>query len=119
VLAFTSANACVTRLVRDGDIVQCGDRSFRVVHTPGHSSDSICLYCADDHVLFAGDTPLRRSSGASYTEEFVEAIARLSALDIQQIYYGHGAPLLTGANAMIADILRATHTAQGAGAGGA
>lgn len=29
---------------------------FRVLHTPGHSRGSVCLYNEDDGVLFSGDT---------------------------------------------------------------
>lgn len=42
------------RMVRDGDRLVLGSLEVRVVHTPGHSAGSICLY-ADGH-LFSGDT---------------------------------------------------------------
>ena len=38
----------------DGDMVRFGGRSLRVLHTPGHSKDSICL--TDGRVIFTGDT---------------------------------------------------------------
>jgi glyoxylase-like metal-dependent hydrolase (beta-lactamase superfamily II) len=40
--------------VRDGDTLVVGRGSVRVVHTPGHTEDSICLY--DGENLFTGDT---------------------------------------------------------------
>ena len=40
--------------VRDGDTLSIGDKSVRVVYTPGHTEDSICLY--DGENLFTGDT---------------------------------------------------------------
>ncbi|PIU59170.1 Zn-dependent hydrolase, partial [Candidatus Bathyarchaeota archaeon CG07_land_8_20_14_0_80_47_9] len=40
--------------VVDGDIVKVGTIGIRVLHTPGHSPDSICLLC--DNKLLAGDT---------------------------------------------------------------
>src|ERR1700690_2924679 len=58
VLAFSPSLDGVDRTVRDGETIRMGDRIFQVIHTPGHSSDSICLYNEDEGVLFAGDSPL-------------------------------------------------------------
>lgn len=43
-----------TRLLEDSDIIEIGNSSLRVIHTPGHTPGSICLY-GDGH-LFTGDT---------------------------------------------------------------
>jgi len=40
--------------VEEGDILQAGELSFQIIHTPGHSPGSICLKCGS--VLFTGDT---------------------------------------------------------------
>jgi len=40
--------------VRDGDTLRLGNREVRVLATPGHSEDGICLY--DGENLFTGDT---------------------------------------------------------------
>jgi glyoxylase-like metal-dependent hydrolase (beta-lactamase superfamily II) len=58
VFAFSPNTDGVDCLVRDGDTVKMGDAYFEVIHTPGHSSDSICLYNRPAGVLFAGDTPV-------------------------------------------------------------
>ena len=41
-------------LLRDDDTVRIGQTHIKVLHTPGHTPGSICLY-ADGH-LFSGDT---------------------------------------------------------------
>jgi glyoxylase-like metal-dependent hydrolase (beta-lactamase superfamily II) len=41
--------------VSEGDIVKIGDIPIRILHTPGHSPDSICLI-VDGHLVFTGDT---------------------------------------------------------------
>lgn len=46
----------VDRILHDGDEVTLGSKVFTVIETPGHSEGSICLYCAEDGVLFSGDT---------------------------------------------------------------
>jgi len=41
-------------LVQDGDQLVFGNYTLHVIHTPGHSPGSICLYC--DGNLFTGDS---------------------------------------------------------------
>ena len=78
----------------DWQKLRCGDRQFEVVYTPGHSHDSVCLYCHEDGVLFAGDSPLViRSDGGSYDEDFRRALERLGKKDVRTIYPGHGPPI--------------------------
>ena len=40
--------------VKDGDSIEFGNSELKVLHTPGHSKDSICLI--GDGKLFSGDT---------------------------------------------------------------
>jgi len=40
--------------VKGGDVLKLGKSEVRVIHTPGHTTDSICLY--DGENLFTGDT---------------------------------------------------------------
>lgn len=46
----------VDRILHDGDELALGSKVFTVIETPGHSEGSICLYFAEDGVLFSGDT---------------------------------------------------------------
>jgi glyoxylase-like metal-dependent hydrolase (beta-lactamase superfamily II) len=41
-------------LVREGDLIEAGSVSLRVLHTPGHSPGAICLY--QEGMVFTGDT---------------------------------------------------------------
>lgn len=41
-------------IVRDGDKIKFGNSELLVIHTPGHSKDSICL--VGDGKIFSGDT---------------------------------------------------------------
>lgn len=40
--------------VRDGDAIKIGGKDVRILHTPGHTEDSICLFDGVD--VFTGDT---------------------------------------------------------------
>ena len=45
----------VTRWLHEGDKIELGNRSFEVLHTPGHTPDSICLLDREDKLFFTGD----------------------------------------------------------------
>lgn len=45
----------VTRWLKDGDIIDLGGRRLEVLHTPGHSPDSLCLLDGKSRLLFNGD----------------------------------------------------------------
>ncbi len=101
--AFVDAD----RTLRDGQRLRCGDSVCEVIYTPGHSNDSICLYCEGGRVLFVGDTPvLIRSPDATYAASFVRALERLCARDVETIYFGHGDPVTHGCNQRLSQSLQ-------------
>ena len=107
VCAFSRSLEGVDRVLKDGDMLRLGDREFRVFHTPGHSSDSICLFCGADGILFTGDTPVAiRSTGGAYEALFVKALEGLAREDIRAVYPGHGEPVLNGCNRLLRTTLR-------------
>ena len=98
VYAF-SPSALVDRTVKNGDIVFAGDTGLQVIHTPGHSHDSICLWGWEDKILFSGDTPVAVvSKNGSYSEEFVDSLKTLNNLNVSTIYPGHGEPIYDGSS---------------------
>lgn len=101
VYAFSPGDG-VTDLLTDGQFLLMGDDYCQVIHTPGHSSDSVCIYCPTQKILFSGDVPLSIiSPGSSYEANFVEALERIALLDVRVIYSGHNEPVVSGANEMI------------------
>lgn len=48
--------------LNDGDIVSFGKSTIKIIHTPGHSKDSICLII-DNEILITGDTIFVGSCG--------------------------------------------------------
>ena len=99
VLAFSPNTDGVSRVLRDGEFIKMGDEFFEVIHMPGHSSDSICLYNGTEGVLFAGDSPILIAHGAgAYEPGFLAAFEKLCARDVRIIFFGHGPPLLENCN---------------------
>jgi len=45
----------IGRPVHDGDLIRTEHHGFRVIHTPGHSPDHLCLYEEERGWLFSGD----------------------------------------------------------------
>lgn len=110
-----SASVAPDVLLEDGQELRCGDREFEVIYTPGHSDDSICLYCKMEGVMFVGDAPVViRSSEGIYEDRLVWALERLWQKDVRAIYFGHGSPLTQRTRAILAESLQNVRTAQAA-----
>ena len=82
-----------TRLLREGDVVDLGDRAFEVLHVPGHTAGSLCLWDAEAGLLFTGDTaalddPLHAVDEAA----FAASLRRLRALPVELVCAGHSRP---------------------------
>jgi glyoxylase-like metal-dependent hydrolase (beta-lactamase superfamily II) len=89
IFAHTSSNY-IDKLLKDGEMIVFGDMYFEVIFTPAHSSDSVCFYCEEEQVLFAGDTPINiKTIGGSYDDQFIISLEKLSKLKIKTIYHGH------------------------------
>jgi hydroxyacylglutathione hydrolase len=81
-------------LLREGEL-QVGDMKFQVIHTPGHSPGSICLYWPHEKVLFTGDVIFYQGIGRTDLpggdgEALKESIRRLSSLEVEHLLPGHG-----------------------------
>jgi len=93
VYAFHSFDG-VNHLLRDEQTLKLADRIFEVIHTPGHTADSICLYCEQDAAIFSGDTSLIvTTTEGSYEQSFLMALERIARRNITTIYPGHGEPI--------------------------
>jgi glyoxylase-like metal-dependent hydrolase (beta-lactamase superfamily II) len=82
--------------VQDGDVISAGE-GLRVVHTPGHTPGSICLYAERHHILFTGDVLQVRRGRLTHASAFFShdltasrsSISKLLALDVEAIAFSH------------------------------
>jgi glyoxylase-like metal-dependent hydrolase (beta-lactamase superfamily II) len=99
--AWIPAGRC-PQPVRDGMPLVVGDQEATVLHTPGHSDDSICLFLPATGTLFSGDTLYRITDHQGvYPRAYADTLERLAKLEVQTIYPGHGQPIASGARAFI------------------
>ncbi len=88
-----------TGTLLEGDVVE----GWTVMHTPGHSPGSVCLYNAGAKTLIAGDTLFRGGWGRTDSPggdpvAMERSLARLFALsDDTVVLPGHGEPTTIGA----------------------
>jgi glyoxylase-like metal-dependent hydrolase (beta-lactamase superfamily II) len=95
VTAFRTPRVPITRWLAGGDVLDLGDRSFEVVHAPGHSPGSICLWEAKSGTLVSGDVlvdgePLLDELPRSSPADFAVSLRRLADLPMRTVYAGHG-----------------------------
>jgi glyoxylase-like metal-dependent hydrolase (beta-lactamase superfamily II) len=81
------------RPVEDGATVDTGDRSFEVLHLPGHSPGSMGLWEAKTGTLFSGDAiydgPLLDQLEDSSVPDYIRTMQRLRALPVRVVHGGH------------------------------
>lgn len=94
IYAFSPFLEGVDYLLKGGESLRIGDSIFEVIHIPVHSSDSVCLYCAEKGVLFSGDTSMIiRSPDEIYDESYHAMLEKIYSKGIRKIYPGHGGPI--------------------------
>ena len=81
------------RVANEGDIVDTGDRSFEVLHLPGHSPGSIGLWEKATGTLFSGDAlydgPLLDQFEDSSVPDYIRTMERLRELPVRVVHGGH------------------------------
>lgn len=88
-----SASNTANRILRDGEILQLGNQSWEVLHTPGHHPEHLCLISesgliAGDMVAGIGTILVRPGEGEMVT--YIEQLKRLRDLDPHLIFPSHG-----------------------------
>lgn len=100
------------QLIEDGQILPVLG-GLQVLHTPGHTPGSVCLYWAKQAVLFTGDTLLADGHGfhrsipfpGSNLREHRASLERLAQLPFEAACAGHGKPVLQEGAARLREML--------------
>ena len=80
--------------VREGDRIEAGGLTFRVLETPGHTKGGVCYIVDDEQVVFTGDTLFcesvgRTDLGGNMRELMDSLFHKLYALEGYTVYPGH------------------------------
>ncbi|MFH0975693.1 MAG: MBL fold metallo-hydrolase [Spirochaetota bacterium] len=84
-------------IVKEGDIINAGDYSFKCIETPGHSLCHICLYDESRRILISGDHVLgdispnisSRLNDEDPLMEYLSSLDKISGLDVTLCLPGH------------------------------
>ena len=91
-----AAEAEPTRQMNDGDEFTVGSLTLQIVHTPGHTLGSVCIYIPQERALFTGDTALGLGTVAISPPPhgdmalYLQSLARLQTIDAAVMCPGHG-----------------------------
>ena len=90
---FKVKPAPLTGYLDEGDILDLGDKTFQILHLPGHSPGSIGLYNIKNKILFSGDAiyngQLLDTHPHSDIKIYKETLNRIGRLDVETIHAGH------------------------------
>ena len=94
---YSPKNPVDFTMVEEGDVIECGDYSFRCFATPGHTSGHTCLYepklkyfFSGDHIL--GDITPNISTWLDDSDplgEYFNSLDRVYDLEIELVLPGH------------------------------
>ena len=91
--------------VENGDTFTGNGFHLQIIHTPGHTAGSICLYESQQKIIFSGDhiikhitpNPLveieksrQRNHGYQSLSSFIKSLDKLSRMDVRYVFSGHG-----------------------------
>jgi glyoxylase-like metal-dependent hydrolase (beta-lactamase superfamily II) len=92
-------------LMEDGDIFSGEGYRLEVVHTPGHSPGSCCLFESNHKVLFSGDHVIKhitpnplvelnrttlRNPAYQSLRAYMASLEKIEKLDVRWVFPGHG-----------------------------
>jgi glyoxylase-like metal-dependent hydrolase (beta-lactamase superfamily II) len=74
--------------------------TLHAVHTPGHASNHLCYRVEEERALFTGDHVMQGSTVVinppdGDMQAYLAALERLTTLDVERFYPGHGHPIDT------------------------
>jgi endoribonuclease LACTB2 len=95
--------------LRDGQTIEGDGVTLTAIHTPGHASDHLCYYLAEENAVFTGDVVLGGSTTVIPAEDgdlldYLSSLRRLQALGVRRIYPAHG-PVIEDGPGLLAEYI--------------
>lgn len=86
--------------IDDGDVLTTNRCRLKVIHTPGHTAGSICLFDEINKILFSGDTVFpdglfgRTDLPTGDSSALVNSLRKLTILQVDSLLAGHEGPII-------------------------
>ena len=93
--------------LKDQGVIKLDDCKLKVIHTPGHTPGSVCLFEKKSGSLFSGDTVFpdggfgRIDLPGGSQESMINSLRKLSKLNVEVLYPGHENIVKRNANEQI------------------
>lgn len=89
------------RSLENNDKIDLGEIVLQVLHTPGHTFGSVCLFARDEKLLLSGDTlfpdgSFGRTDLGGDDALMLNSLDKLARLDFETLYPGHGSVVSGG-----------------------
>lgn len=87
--------------LKGGEVLDLGGFDWEVIHTPGHTIDSITLYHGSTRTAITGDTVLPHAmadmdkNAGGRLDHYLYGVKALLRKDIENILPGHGVPVVS------------------------
>ena len=106
----TARTVTADRRLKNGSVIKTKNFSFQVIHTPGHTPGSICLYDKTYRIPISGDTVFDGAVGRTdfpggNKGELINSLNKLSEYPISYLLPGHGVTRTNGVNFNIKQLL--------------
>jgi hydroxyacylglutathione hydrolase len=100
----------VDKKLREGSTLKTTNFAFEVIHTPGHTPGSICLYDSEKRILISGDTLFESGIGRTDMHggdraRMLQSLNKLLNYDIHYLLPGHGPPKIGGVSFLIKQLI--------------
>jgi glyoxylase-like metal-dependent hydrolase (beta-lactamase superfamily II) len=109
----------VTRWMKERDKIDLGGKQLEVIHTPGHTPDSVCLLESRERLLFTGDifypAPIYIYSPDSDMNEFISSFRKMVKADYDYAMPAHNETMVE--KKVVEDVLNAIEAIKAGKAG--
>jgi glyoxylase-like metal-dependent hydrolase (beta-lactamase superfamily II) len=111
-LQYMTPHPGAATALQDGDVLSILG-GLDVIHTPGHTPGSVCLYARGPRVLFTGDVLQVRFGRLAFASPIFShdhaqaraSVRGLAQLDVDMIAFSHYRPMTEGASAALAGLV--------------
>ena len=92
---YNDASFTPARTWRHDDLLDCGEYTIRMLHTPGHVSNHFCYLLCEEQLLFTGDHVLQGTTSVilppdGNMSDYLDSLNELQQVPLRYLAPGHG-----------------------------